>query len=211
MSDSDNPQNGEKPGVRQGLEYLTDKEGPLYALVSEVKKSNEMAHKNMKLQRWSLIALVVNMLFLVFMTLVVLGTVGVLVDAKNTLTNVAHNVEVGVAGIKNLIESDQEKPEVVVDEKGHMTLTLPQVSRETSKGKAQTEKATEAPAAEAEDPDPVLKAIPAPKPKKPALVEQIMGSKSVGPAPRPVHDEQHKKVESKRVSIPINLEQLEMK
>ena len=57
----------EKTGVRRGLENLTAEDGPLYALVGEVQRSNALAVKNSKRMFWSLILLWVTMAFMLFM------------------------------------------------------------------------------------------------------------------------------------------------
>jgi len=107
-----------------GLEELTAEDGPLYSLVCEVRRSNEVALRNVRLQLLSLVALTICIGLLALLT----NTLGYcsdnLVAAEINLRVLTERVEITKNDISKMQGKLDTAPVVVSGKDGNLTMVL---------------------------------------------------------------------------------------
>ena len=129
------------------LDKLTGEEGPLLRLVCEVRKSNDLALRNVRLQMLSLFALFLCLVCLLFLSFVFYEGLYKLEQSEAHLAAVTQKLASVEASVGEVRDEVEEAPKIVADDSGQLKVvanvrldeTLLQAQQSLSRLKASNE------------------------------------------------------------------------
>jgi hypothetical protein len=165
--------------LAESLEELTDEEGPLVRLICEVRKSNELALRNVRLQILSLAVLALCLICLV-------GLVFFFQEGLRALSKSEAAIAQLAAQVDEVGQEVDEGPKIVADDKGQLKIVA-EVELEEGFGELQAAVEEEVTKAEEE-------------------VDEALAKLGVASAAPPKKKRRPKRMGTKKVEIPIAME-----
>ena len=105
-----------------GLELLTEPGGPLHLLIDEVRNSNSLALRNVRLQILSLVALFLCLVCLFFLSYVFYEGMAKLSRSEGHLESIMVRLENTEFSVASMEEEMAEAPKIVADNEGKLTV-----------------------------------------------------------------------------------------
>lgn len=108
--------------LARGLDELTEEGGPLVRLICEVRKSNALALRNVRLQLLALFSLFLCLVCLLFLCFLFYKGVDELTRTQNDIVDLASDLRAVANSVGEVKDEVQEAPKIVADDRGKLKI-----------------------------------------------------------------------------------------
>jgi hypothetical protein len=117
---ADNGKTQDLKDLARGLDALTDEGGPLLLLISEVRRSNRLALRNVRLQIMSLATLALCLVLLAALSYFFQQGLMALTESKSQLEGVTKQLNSTQSAVTTVDEKLSAAPKIVADDSGQL-------------------------------------------------------------------------------------------